>query len=173
MSPKLWAMSEFEASSRFGLLRQLTVAVIWISAVSVIGQNLTDLGPWYQALKQPPWKPPDWAFGLIWTSVFVLIVIAGVLAWRKTHHPAQRVQIVALFAINSMLHMLWSMLFFTVKRPDWAMIELVFLWLSIAAIILTFWKISRLAAILLLPYIGWVTIAGFLNYANVQLNGPF
>jgi tryptophan-rich sensory protein len=72
-----------------------------------------------------------------------------------------------------MLHMLWSMLFFTVKRPDWAMIELVFLWLSIAAIILTFWKISRLAAILLLPYIGWVTIAGFLNYANVQLNGPF
>jgi tryptophan-rich sensory protein len=53
------------------------------------------------------------------------------------------------------------------------MIELVFLWLSIAAIILTFWKISRLAAILLLPYIGWVTIAGFLNYANVQLNGPF
>jgi len=173
MSPKLWAMSEFEASSRFGLLRQLTVAVIWISAVSVIGQNLTDLGPWYQALKQPPWKPPDWAFGLIWTSVFVLIVIAGVLAWRKTHHPAQWVQIVALFAINSMLHMLWSMLFFTVKRPDWAMIELVFLWLSIAAIILTFWKISRLAAILLLPYIGWVTIAGFLNYANVQLNGPF
>ena len=127
MSPKLWAMSEFEPSSRFGLLRQLTVAVIWISAVSVIGQNLTDLGPWYQALKQPPWKPPDWAFGLIWTSVFVLIVIAGVLAWRKTHHPAQRVQIVALFAINSMLHMLWSMLFFTVKRPDWAMIELVFL----------------------------------------------
>ena len=75
MSPKLWAMSEFEPSSRFGLLRQLTVAVIWISAVSVIGQNLTDLGPWYQALKQPPWKPPDWAFGLIWTSVFVLMFI--------------------------------------------------------------------------------------------------
>lgn len=166
-------MNELEPAPRFSLLRQLTVAVIWISAVSVIGQNLTDLGPWYQALKQPPWKPPDWSFGVIWTSVFVLIVVGGVLAWRKTLHPAQRVQIVALLAINSMLHMLWSLLFFTVKRPDWAMIELIFLWLSIAALILTFWKISRLAAILLLPYIGWVTIAGFLNYANVQLNGPF
>lgn len=152
---------------------QLAVAFAWVSAVSVIGQQLTDLGPWYRALNQPEWKPPDWAFGVIWSSVFLLIVIAGVMAWRKAKHPAQRVQIVALFAVNSMLHVLWSMLFFTLKRPDWALVELVFLWLSIAAIIWTFWKISRLASLILLPYITWVTIAGFLNYANVQLNGPF
>jgi tryptophan-rich sensory protein len=155
------------------LARQIAVAVAWVSAVSLLGQQLTDLGPWYRALRQPDWKPPDWAFGVIWTSVFVLIVIAAVIAWRRCRHPSQQVAIVALFAINSMLHVLWSMLFFTLKRPDWAMVELVFLWLSIAAIMVTFWRISRLAAVLLLPYITWVTIAGFLNWANVQMNSPF
>jgi benzodiazapine receptor len=79
----------------------------------------------------------------------------------------------ALFFLNSMFHVIWSLLFFTLKRPDWALVELVFLWLSIAALIVTFWKISRLASLLMLPYITWVTIAGFLNYANIVLNGPF
>jgi len=155
------------------LLIQSVVAVVWLSAVSLVGQMLTDLGPWYQALKQPEWKPPDWAFGVVWTSIFVLIGIAGVRAWRRCTHPAQQVQIVALFAVNSMFHVIWSLLFFTLKRPDWALIELVLLWLSIAAIMATFWKISRLSTVLLVPYIVWVTIAGFLNYANIQLNGPF
>jgi translocator protein len=155
------------------ILVQSLVAVLWLSAVSFLGQMLTDLGPWYQALKQPEWKPPDWAFGVIWSSIFVLIGIAGVLAWRRASHPAQRVQILALFFLNSIFHVIWSLLFFTMKRPDWALIELVFLWLSIAALILTFWKISRLASLLMLPYIVWVTIAGFLNYANIVLNGPF
>lgn len=152
---------------------QSLVAVLWLWAVSFLGQMLTDLGPWYQALKQPEWKPPDWAFGVIWSSIFVLIGIAGVLAWRRASHPAQRVQILALFFLNSIFHVIWSLLFFTMKRPDWALIELVFLWLSIAALILTFWKISRLASLLMVPYIAWVTIAGFLNYANIVLNGPF
>ncbi|MBU3725572.1 MAG: tryptophan-rich sensory protein [Burkholderiaceae bacterium] len=159
--------------SKIVLLRQIAVAVAWVSIVSVIGQRLTDLGPWYQALKQPPWKPPDWAFGVIWTSVFVLIVTAAVIAWRRTRGPSERRTILVLFAINSVLHIVWSGLFFMLKRPDWSMIELVFLWLSIVAIIAYFWRISRVASLLLLPYITWVTIAGFLNYANVQLNGPF
>jgi translocator protein len=155
------------------LLRQSLVAIAWLWAVSFLGQMLTDLGPWYQALKQPEWKPPDWAFGVIWSTVFVLIGIAGVLAWRRARNPAEQIQIIALFTVNSMLHVVWSLLFFTVKRPDWAMIELVFLWLSIAALIVTFWKFSKVSSLLLLPYITWVTIAGFLNYANIQLNGPF
>jgi tryptophan-rich sensory protein len=155
------------------LLRQILIAVLWVSAVSLLGQMLTDLGPWYRGLRQPDWKPPDWAFGVIWTSIFVLLVIAGVMAWRKTLSDAQRVQLLALFGINSMLHVLWSFLFFTAKRPDWSMWELPLLWLSILALIVTIWRLSRVASLLLLPYLVWVTIAGFLNYANVQLNGPF
>jgi translocator protein len=154
----------------WGLLRQIVVATAWVSAVSLIGQSLTDLGPWYQQLRQPEWKPPDWAFGVIWTSIFVLIVIAGVYAWRKTITAAQRRIILLLFAVNSGLHIGWSYLFFTAQRPDLALIELVFLWLSVGAIMVYFWKISRFAAVLLVPYIVWVTIAGFLNYANIVLN---
>ena len=154
----------------WGLLRQVAIATAWVSTVSLIGQSLTDLGPWYQQLHQPEWKPPDWAFGVIWTSIFVLIVIAGVSAWRKTVSATQRNTILLLFALNSGLHVGWSYLFFTAQRPDLALIELVFLWLSIAAIMVYFWKISRFASTLLLPYIVWVTIAGFLNYANVVLN---
>ena len=156
-----------------GLLLQVAVAMAWVFAVSLIGQSLTDLGPWYQQLRQPEWKPPDWAFGVIWTSIFVLIVIAGVIAWRKTVSSTQRTNILLLFAVNSCLHIGWSYLFFTAQRPDWAMIELLFLWASIGLIMLYLWKISRLAAVLLMPYLVWVTIAGFLNYANVELNGPF
>ncbi len=165
----------FTNRSRPGLvlLRQLLVAVLWVSAVSVLGQMLTDLGPWYRALRQPEWKPPDWAFGVIWTSIFVLLVVAGVMAWRRTANAAQRVQLLALFGINSMLHVLWSLLFFTVKRPDWSMWELPLLWLSIVALIVTIWRLSKVASLLLLPYLIWVTIAGFLNYENVVLNGPF
>jgi len=113
-------------SSKFDwkLVRQIAVAVIWVSAVSVLGQMLTDLGPWYQNLKQPEWKPPDWAFGVIWTSIFVLIVISGVTAWRRATHPSQHALIITLFGINSILHVLWSTLFFAAKRPDWALIEL-------------------------------------------------
>jgi tryptophan-rich sensory protein len=124
-------------------------------------------------LRQPEWKPPDWAFGVIWTSIFVLLVVAGVMAWRRTANAAQRVQLLALFGINSMLHVLWSLLFFTVKRPDWSMWELPLLWLSIVALIVTIWRLSKVASLLLLPYLIWVTIAGFLNYENVVLNGPF
>jgi translocator protein len=154
----------------WGFIRQIAVATAWVAAVSLIGQSLTDLGPWYQQLRQPAWKPPDWAFGAIWTSIFVLIVIAGVHAWRRTATHAQRRIILLLFAVNSGLHIGWSYLFFSAQRPDWALIELVFLWLSIAAIMFYFWSISRFAAVLLVPYIVWVTIAGFLNYANIVLN---
>lgn len=170
-SPTLGGMASLMDPGK--LWRQIIVSVVWISAVSWLGRMLTDLGPWYQALKQPDWKPPDWAFGVIWTSIFVLIVVAGILAWRRVAHPSQRVGIVALFAINSILHVLWSFLFFTAKRPDWAMVEVVLLWASIAALIVMFWKISRLASLLLVPYIVWVTVAAFLNWSNVVLNGPF
>lgn len=155
---------------RWDLLRQVAVATAWVSVVSLIGQSLTDLGPWYQQRRQPEWKPPDWAFGVIWTSIFVLIVIAGVYAWRKTATETQRRIILSLFAVNSGLHIGWSYLFFAAQRPDWALIELVFLWASIVAIMLYLWKISRLAVALLVPYIVWVTTAGFLNYANIVLN---
>lgn len=153
--------------------RPLVVALIISYAVAGLGGALTDLGPWYQALQQPDWKPPDWAFGPIWTSIFTLAAISAAWAWQRSVGAAQRRRVVLLFGVNAVLNVAWSALFFALKRPDWAMLEWGLLWLSVASLVLGLWRISRGAAWLNLPYWVWVSIAGALNQANVALNGPF
>ena len=148
-------------------------ALVLSYATAGIGGALTELGPWYYTLRQPGWKPPDAAFGVIWTTIFTLCAISGWLAWRAAAAPALRRRVGLLFGANAGLNIVWSALYFKLQRPDWALIEVVFLWLSIAALIVGLWRLSRLASALLLPYLAWVTVAAFLNLATVQLNGPF
>ncbi len=154
-------------------LRPLIVAFVLSYATAGIGGALTDLGPWYFALRQPAWKPPDAAFGVIWSTIFTLCAISGWLAWRAAGTHALRLRVVWLFGINAVLNILWSALYFQLHRPDWSLIEVVCLWLSIVALIVGLWRISRWASALLLPYLIWVSIASALNLATVQLNGPF
>src|SRR5262249_44598042 len=142
-------------------------------AVAIVGALVTDLGSWYQSLREPPWKPPDWLFGPAWTLIFGLTAMAGVSAWINAPNRAVRRRLIALFAINGALNVLWSLLFFRLHRPDWALAEVVFLWLSIAALILVLGQFSKAGAWLLIPYIAWVTFAAFLNLAVVRLNYPF
>jgi tryptophan-rich sensory protein len=151
----------------------LSVAFVISFATAGIGGALTDLGPWYQALKQPDWKPPDAAFGVIWSTIFTLGAFSGWLAWRQAPMLRERLVVLAVFLINLCLNVLWSWLFFVQHRPDWSLVELYFLWASIVAMMVVSWRHSRLAAVLLVPYLAWVTTAGFLNQANIQLNGPF
>lgn len=151
---------------------------VWVAAaaamgVAVLGGLMTDVGPWYQQLKQPAWKPPDWLFGPAWTLIFALAAASGVVAWRRTASRIRREWLLALFALNGFLNVLWSLLYFRLRRPDWAMVEVVALWLSIACLMLYVARDSRKAAGLLLPYLLWVAFAGALNWATVQLNGPF
>lgn len=153
--------------------RILSVAFVISFATAGIGGALTDLGPWYQALKQPDWKPPDAAFGVIWSTIFTLGAFSGWLAWRQAPMLRERLVVLAVFLINLCLNILWSWLFFVQHRPDWSLVELYFLWASIVAMMVVSWRHSRLAAVLLVPYLAWVTTAGFLNQANIQLNGPF
>ena len=77
------------------------------------------------------------------------------------------------FALNAILNISWSFLFFSLQRPDWALVEVAFLWASIVALMLVVSRWSSLAAVLLIPYLAWVTTASVLNYEIVQLNGPF
>ncbi len=156
-----------------GAVRPLPVvfAVAGVLAMGALGGGLlTDLGPWYQQLVQPDWKPPDAAFGPVWTSIFVLAAIAGVLAWSRAGSAADRRRILILYGVNAFLNLLWSALFFQLQRPAWAFAELLVLWLSIAAMIVGLRPLSRIAALLLVPYLAWVTFAGFLNFAIVRLN---
>ena len=141
--------------------------------VAGTGMTLTDLGPWYQGLREPSWKPPDAAFGVIWTAIFALAAAAGVVAWRRARTSSGRQWIVALFAINGFLNVLWSLIFFKLRRPDYAMVEVAFLWASILSLIIALYRRSALASGLLVPYLVWVSIAAALNYEVVALNGPF
>ena len=151
---------------------EIAVAFGAVAVVAVVGGLLTDVGPWYERLKFPWLKPPNWAFGPGWTVIFLFIASSGVVAWDAAS-PEQRSLIVTLFAINAVLNMLWSPLFFKLRRPDWALYEWVPFWLSIAVLVVFFFQISTLAGWLILPYLAWVTYAGWLNWRVVVLNQPF
>jgi benzodiazapine receptor len=151
---------------------------IWIAAaaaisVAVIGGLMTDIGPWYMSLKQPAWKPPDWAFGPVWTTIFALAAAAGVIGWRRAPSRATRETMLALFAANGFLNVLWSLLYFRLHRPDWSLYEVPLLWLSVLALSVLLWRFAKPAAWMLLPYLAWVAIAASLNWQTVKLNGPF
>jgi len=152
--------------------RPALVSAAGAITVAVAGGLLTDIGPWYAALVHPAWKPPDWAFGPIWTLIFTLAAASATIAWREAA-PAQRREVVGLFLLNALLNIGWSGLYFTLRRPDWALVEVVFLWGSVAWMAWRLRAVSRLAAGLLLPYLLWVSVAAALNLETVRLNGPF
>lgn len=154
-------------------VRTLLLAFVLSYATAGIGAALTELGPWYFALKHPPWKPPDAAFGVIWSTIFTLCAISAWLAWQAADTAALRRRVAVLFGVNAALNMLWSALYFKLQRPDWALFEVVFLWLSILALIMGLWRLSRWASLLLVTYWVWVSIATVLNVQTVMLNGPF
>ena len=137
------------------------------------GAWMTTVGPWYRDLRKPAWNPPDRIFGPAWTVILALAGWAGVSAWTNASSSADQFRILALFGINIVLHMLWSPLFFNLRRPDWALIEVPFLWLSIVALMVGLAHMSSLSVWLLCPYLLWVTFAAFLNFTIVRINGSF
>jgi benzodiazapine receptor len=151
----------------------LWVALAISYGVAGLGGALTDIGPWYLALKQPDWKPPDVWFGPIWSTLFTLTAISAWLAWHAAPWPHLRRRVVLLFTFNALCNVAWSALFFALKRPDWALIEWGLLWLSVLALVLGLWRVSRASACLNVPYLAWVSLAGLLNWQNIVLNGPF
>jgi len=151
----------------------ITVAALAALLVGIMGATITNLGPWYEGLKQPGWAPPRAAFGVIWTAIFALTALAAVAAWRRAPDQTAGDWLIGLFALNGFLNLLWSFLFFRMQRPDWAGIEVVLLWLSILHLAIACGRRSRAAGLLLLPYLVWVTIAAVLNWQVVALNGPF
>jgi tryptophan-rich sensory protein len=142
-------------------------------ATAAVGGTLTDIGPWYQSLRQPAWKPPDVLFGPAWTLIYAFAVASAVIAWRAAPDRKAREWLIGLFALNGFLNVLWSLLFFRLQRPDWALLEVPALWLSIALLMLVLGRSARLSALLLLPYFAWVSFAAVLNAAVVRLNGAF
>ncbi len=151
----------------------VSVATIAALGAAFLGATITDLGPWYQALAKPDWTPPDGLFPIVWTLIYALITIAGLNAWWNAPNARVSQTVISLFALNSFLSITWSLLFFRLERPDFALLDLMALWLSILVIMIYCAKFARTASLLLAPYLAWVTFAGALNWAVVELNGPF
>lgn len=142
-------------------------------ALLVVGGLATPIGDWYKNLRKPSFQPPNWLFGPAWTIILGLAAWSAALAWTAAPDSAARTSVVILFAVNALFHFLWSPLFFALKRPDWALVEVVFLWASLVALLVGLAPLSTLAALLIVPYFLWVSFAAVLNRAIVRLNAPF
>jgi tryptophan-rich sensory protein len=123
----------------------------------------------YGQLVQPPWAPPAWLFGPVWTALYVLMGVSAWLVWRK-HGFRGAGAALAIYAAQLVANALWSWLFFAWQQGAMAFAEIVVLWLLVALTIRMFWRLHRTAAILLVPYLAWVSFAAALNFALWRLN---
>jgi benzodiazapine receptor len=149
----------------------LLVAVVACFAAAGLGSLATvDAIPtWYAALHKPSWNPPNRVFGPVWTLLYLMMAVAAWLVWRTAGWPAARPAL-AHFAVQLVLNVGWSVVFFGLHRPGWALVEIVALWGAILATLLLFRPINPLAALLLAPYLLWVSFASVLNFAVWRLN---
>lgn len=149
------------------------IAALWAIILGSAGGALTEIGEWYRDLKKPSWQPPDWLFGPAWTIILGLSAWSFYLAWNGAPSPADKAIVGGLFAANFVFHFAWSPLFFKAKRPDWALLENILLWLSVLALVVVLPHYSALAGWLNAPYLAWVSFAFVLNWKIVRLNAPF
>ena len=125
---------------------------------------------WYASLQKSPLNPPGWVFGPVWLTLFLLMGIAAFLVYQKGWKNQDVKRALGVLGLQLILNTLWSYLFFGLQNPQAAFIEIFILWFAIFCTIILFYKVSRLAAYLLLPYLLWVSFAAFLNGSIVWLN---
>lgn len=125
---------------------------------------------WYRTLNKPSFNPPGWIFGPVWSTLYLMMGIAHYLVLREEAEPRLARPARIFYGIQLILNTLWSLLFFGRRSPLAALVEIVFLWVAILMTIITFARVSRKAALLLLPYLLWVSFASILNGAVWRLN---
>ena len=125
---------------------------------------------WYQGLNKPAWNPPGWLFGPVWTVLYILMGIAAWLVWRQGWDNPQVQVALAIFGVQLLLNLFWSLIFFGLHSPGWAVLEIVILWGFILATTIQFYRLEPVAGLLLIPYQLWVTFATVLNATIWQLN---
>lgn len=147
----------------------LLLSLVIPFSFAFLGSAVTtpSIDSWYPMLNKPSFNPPSWIFGPVWTLLFFLMGISSYLVWKKQKKIKTPLKI---YGVQLILNFLWSYLFFGLHRPDLALFEIIILWIFILLTIKIFYKVDKLAAYLLIPYIFWVGFAVFLNYSIVSLN---
>lgn len=145
----------------------------WLAASFIAGgvgaAATAQAASFYGQLIQPPWAPPAWLFGPVWSTLFVMMALSAWLVWRE-HGSRGASAALTLFVAQLCANALWSWLFFAWHLGAAALAEVLLLWLLIAATMLAFWRLHRLAALLLAPYLAWVSFAAALNLSLWRLN---
>ena len=140
--------------------------------VAAVGSAFTypNVATWYAGLEKPAWTPPGWLFGPVWSALYAMMTAAAWLVWARHGLSGARLAM-GLFFVQLGLNAAWSVIFFGIRSPGAALVEIVALWLAILGTILAFRPRSKAAAWLLVPYFAWVSFAVLLNYSLWKLNG--
>ncbi|MDQ0562040.1 tryptophan-rich sensory protein [Rhizobium mesoamericanum] len=125
-------------------------------------------GVWYKQLEKPRWRPPDWLFAPVWTVSYASLGLSGWLVWLETGISALPLSV---YAVQLLLNAAWTPIFFGLHRPGLAVVEVIVLWATILATIIMFHPVNAAAALLLVPYLAWVTFAAALNLSIWRRNG--
>ena len=151
---------------------KLVIAVGVCELVGVLSSIFTvsAIPTWCADLIKPALNPPSWVFGPAWIMLYFLMGVAAFLIWKKGFERKDVKLALGIFGVQLFLNAIWSIIFFGLKNPGWAFVDITLLWLAILGTIIIFSKISRPAMFLLLPYILWVSFAGYLNYSIWTLN---
>lgn len=133
--------------------------------IGVLGSFFTvsSIPDWYATLEKPFFSPPNWLFGPVWTILYIMMGISLYLIWTKKKVPS-------IFWVQLTLNAAWSIIFFGLRNPALALVDIISLWIAIILTIKSFYKLNKLSAYLLYPYIAWVSFAVLLNFFIVLLN---
>jgi tryptophan-rich sensory protein len=156
----------------FKVALQAALAILICEAAGIIGSIFTmdSISTWYVSLVKPALNPPSWVFGPVWTLLYALMGIAAFIVWKKAGSERRGNQALWIFGFQLLLNTTWSIAFFGLQDPGLALANVVLLWASIVWSMICFYKISKTAAWLLLPYLLWVSFASYLNYSIWLLN---
>jgi translocator protein len=151
---------------------RLISSIIICQMAGIIGSIFTasSVTSWYPTLVKPSFTPSGFYIGLIWIILFTLMGISLFLIWRETPSNQSAKMALYFFAAQLIVNVLWSVAFFGMRSPISGLVVIAFLWVLILMTIIKFWPINRTAALLLIPYIVWVSIAAYLNYSIWMLN---
>jgi tryptophan-rich sensory protein len=156
---------------RFREILKLVGSVLLCQLAGFLGSLFTmpAIPTWYATLRKPSFTPPNWVFSPVWISLFILMGLSLFFVWRRTDHQKLKVAFIFFF-VQFILNILWSILFFWFRSPLLGLVDIVLLWIAILLTIQHFWKVSKFAGVLLLPYLVWVSFATLLNFSLWILN---
>ncbi len=151
---------------------KLVASIIICQLAGIIGSFFTvsSVSTWYLTLNKPFFNPPSWLFGPVWITLYFLMGISLYIVWNKGIGSKEAKIAISIFGVQLILNTLWSIIFFGINSPLFAFIEIILLWIAIVMTIVYFYRISKTASYLLVPYLLWVSFAAILNFAIYYLN---